>query len=338
MKNTHITQHIVDLALGRRIFTGCWFSAGLGVSIFQMLLLAQAWSVSRQALVPACVASAWVLGSLLGMRLRAAARLWGSCFIAATLLWLLGPHVVSWRMVHVSIALLNDGALLVLAWILGAISTAWLLQPRPWPEAFERATLARGLIGITTGLLTVWVLHTWSGLIALACLLPLLALDCQPAARSPLPAAGSVVENWVSRYWNTERWQVQLDGSSLPRTWWWSYLVERARDSKGHVQLTLLASSSAVILGAVWGAVPTPFAAGLAETHELGKLGWLLGGQLIALAIGAGCVLAARNVVGFPDRLVPASWQGPAFSLALCMPVILAGSLVTLGVPFLVLP
>ena len=101
------------------------------------------------------------------------------------------------------------------------------------------------------------------------------------------------------------------------------------------MQLTLLASSCAVILGAVWGAVPTPFAAGLAETHELGKLGWLLGGQIVALAIGAGCMLAARNVVGFPDRVVPASWQARAFALALSMLVILASSLVTLGMPFL---
>ena len=131
---------------------------------------------------------------------------------------------------------------------------------------------------------------------------------------------------------------MQLDVRSLPRKWWWSYLVERARDSRGYVQLTLLASSSAVILGAVWGAVPTPFAAELAGTHELGKLGWLLGGQIVALAIGACCVLAARNVVGFPDRLVPLSWQARAFSLALSMLVFLAGSLVTLGLPFLQAP
>ena len=81
--------------------------------------------------------------------------------------------------------------------------------------------------------------------------------------------------------------------------------------------------------------MPTPFAAELAGTHELGKLGWLLGGQIVALAIGACCVLAARNVVGFPDRLVPPSWQARAFSLALSMLVVLAGSLVTLGLPFL---
>ncbi len=279
-----------------------------------------------------------VIGSLAGTRLRATARLWGSCLIVCTLLWLIGPQLVSWRIAHVTTALLSDCALMVTAWFLGAISTAWLVQQRPWPVPGERTALARGLIGITTGLLTVWVLPAWAGLIALTCLIPLLALDGLPAARSPLPAIGSVVERWVSRYWNLEWWQVQLDVRSLPHKWWWSYLVERSRDSKGYVPLTLLASSSAVILGAVWGAVPTPFAAGLAGTHELDKLGWLLAGQIFALAIGACCVLVARNVIGFPDRLVLASWKARAFALALSMLVILAGSLVTLGLPFLQAP
>jgi hypothetical protein len=93
-----------------------------------------------------------------------------------------------------------------------------------------------------------------------------------------------------------------------------------------------------VILGAVWGAVPTPFAAGLAGNHELGTLDWLLGGQIVALAIGACCVLVARNVVGLPDRLVPPSWQVRVYSLALSMLVILASSLVTLGLPCLQAP
>ena len=50
-----------------------------------------------------------------------------------------------------------------------------------------------------------------------------------------------------------------------------------------------LASSAAVILGGVWAVVPTAFAGGMLETHELDKLGWLLGGQFIALVIGV-CV------------------------------------------------
>ena len=70
MRRTHVTEQMIDPVIGRRIFTLCWFCAGLGVSILQMQLLAQAWSVSRQALVPACMVSAWVLGSLVGTRLR----------------------------------------------------------------------------------------------------------------------------------------------------------------------------------------------------------------------------------------------------------------------------
>ena len=335
---THVTEQMIDPAIGRRIFTLCWFCAGLGVSILQMQLLAQAWSVSRQALTPACMVSAWVLGSLFGTRLRNMTLRWGGGLLACTLLWFGGTRLVSWRIGIVPTTWLSDGALIISAVLLGAISTAWLVKPRPWPAAGERATLARGLVGTTAGLCIVWVLPAWAGLIALTCLIPLLALNSRPAARSPLPAMGSVVESWVGRYWNPDRWQVQLEVRSLPRTWWWSYLITRTQDSKGYIPLTLLASGSAVILGAIWGAVPTPFAAGLAGTHELGKLGWLLGGQIVALAIGACGVRVARNVVGFPDRLVPPSWQARAMYVTLSMLVILGGSLVTLGLPFLQAP
>jgi len=101
------------------------------------------------------------------------------------------------------------------------------------------------------------------------------------------------------------------------------------------VLLTLLASSAAVILGGVWGAVPTAFAGGMLETHELGKLGWLLAGQIIALVVGVCWYRASRGVVGFPDRLLPPSWQSRALSLALLMLVVMGCSLVTLGLPFL---
>ena len=45
MRRTHVTEQMIDPVIGRRIFTLCWFCAGLGVSILQMQLLAQAWSV-----------------------------------------------------------------------------------------------------------------------------------------------------------------------------------------------------------------------------------------------------------------------------------------------------
>ena len=338
MRRIHVSEQMIDPVVGRRIFTLCWFCAGLGVSILQMQLLAQAWSVSRQAITPACIVSAWVLGSLVGSRRRTTTRVWGGGLLACTLLWLVGTRLVSWRIGLVPTTWLSEGSLIVIAMVLGVISTMWLLRQRPWPAAGERAALARGLVGTTAGLCIVWLFPAWAGLIALACLVPLLVLDSRPAGRSPFPAIGSVVENWVGRHWNPDRWQMQLEVRSLPRNWWWSYLATRAQDSREYVPLTLLASGSAVILGAIWGAVPTPFAAGLAGTHELGKLGWLLGGQIVALAIGVCGVLVARNVVGFPDRLVPPSWQARAMYVALSMLVILAGSLVTLGLPFLQAP
>ena len=338
MRRTHVTEQTIDAVVGRRVSTLCWFSAGLGVSILQMLVLAQAWSVSLQAIVPACIASAWVIGSLVGSRRRATTRIWGGCLIACISLWFGGPRLVMWRLTLVQTAWVRDLALLAIALLLGAVSTAWLFQRRPWPAAGERIALVRGLLGTTAGLFTVWVLPAWAGLMALACLIPLLALDYQPAGRSPLPAIGSVVESWVGRYWSSDRWQLHLDQRSLSRHWWWSYLARCSQHSSRHWPLTLLASSSAVILGAVWGAMPTPFAAGLAGTHELAKLGWLLGGQVVALVIGACCVLVARDVVGLPDQLLPPSWQARACSLALSMLVIQGGSLVTLGLPMLQAP
>src|SRR5712692_8922041 len=118
---THVTEQMIDPVIGRRIFTLCWFCAGLGVSILQMQLLAQSWSVSRQALAPACIVSAWVLGSLVGSRRRTTARVWGGGLLACTLLWFLGTRLVSWRIDLVPITWLNDGALMASALLLGAI-------------------------------------------------------------------------------------------------------------------------------------------------------------------------------------------------------------------------
>jgi hypothetical protein len=113
------------------------------------------------------------------------------------------------------------------------------------------------------------------------------------------------------------------------------YLVERTQESRGYLLLTLLASSAAVILGGIWAIVPTAFAGSLFEMSALNKLGWLLAGQLIALVIGACVLRAKRSVIGLPDRLLPSRWQSRAFTLALFMLVVMGGSLVTLGLPFL---
>jgi hypothetical protein len=340
MSQRYRVEKAIDQAIGRRILSTCWLFAGLGISIFQMLLLAQAWSLSRQAFVPACLASAWVLGALLGMRLRGDARLWGSSLVLCTLLWLGGTRFISWQITTLFLpsAMWHLCMLVALAFLLGTISTAWLSQRRLWSPAGEQVTLARALVGTTVGLVVVWVLPAWAGLLGLICVLPLLAFDVRFASRAPRPGEPGVVEAWIAKYWRPDLRPIRLNAASLPRNWWWSYLVERARESKGYVLLTLLASSVAVILGGIWGAVPTAFAGGMLETHELDKLGWLLGGQIIALVIGICWFRASRGMVGFPERLLPSSWQSRAGSFSLLTLVVMGGSLVVLGLPFLQAP
>ena len=221
MKHISSIQHALDVVIGRRIFTPCWLSASLGISIVQMRLLAQAWLVLPHALAPACLMSAWILGSLFGMRLPGAPRSWGSSALGCILLWLIGPAPMPWHLSLglVSPALASQAVLATLAVLLGASSTAWLAQQRSWPGVGERLALARSLVGLTVGLVVAWMLPAVAGLIALTCCLPLVALDFFLSGCAPLPRSGSVAASWIGRYWTTDRWQLQLD----QRTWPWRW-------------------------------------------------------------------------------------------------------------------
>ena len=333
-------EKAIDQAIGRRVLSTCWLLAGLGSSVFQMLLFAQAWTLSQQAFVPACMASAWVLGAVFVKHIRAEARLWWISLALCVLLWLRDTQFTSGQIIQTfqPQTVLNLCTLAASAFLLGAISTSWLNQLRLWSPATERVTLARALVGTTLGLFVVWVLPAWAGLLGLTCVMPLLVFDFRFARRAPQPEETGVVEAWVGRYWRPDLRPLSLRTTSLPRNWCWSYLVGRAQESKGYLLLTLLASSAAVILGGVWAAVPTAFAGEMLETHELGKLGWLLGGQIVALVLGCWWLRASRAAVGFPDRLLPLPWHIRALHLALLMLVIMGGSLVALGLPFLQAP
>ncbi len=337
MSQQYRVEKAIDQVVGRRMLSTCWLLAGLGCSILQMLLLAQAWSLSQQAHVPACLASAWVCGTVLGLRLRGDARLLGSGLVVCALVWLDGSRLISWQITTrlLPVGMVHPGSMLVVALLLGTISSAWLSQRRLWAPAGERVTLARTLVGTTTGLFVVWVLPVWAGLLGLIGLIPLLVFDMRYASRVPRREETGVVESWVSRYWLPEQRQLRLSTATLPRNWWWSYLVERTQESRGYLLLTLLASSAAVMLGGVWAIVPTAFAGSLYETNELNKLGWLLAGQLVALVMSACVLRASRGVIGLPDRLFPVRWYSRAFALALLMLVMMGGSLVMLGLPFL---
>jgi hypothetical protein len=341
MRSSHGVEQAMDLVTGRRVFDGCWLSASLGISMVQMHVLAQAWQVNQHALVPASVMSFWVIGALLGARVPTSPRIWASSWLACTLLWWSGSSRVSW---HVSLGLVPSAwvsiaALALVAVVLGGSSTAWLSQQRAWPSEGERTALVRNLVGLTVGLVVVWLLPTQADLLALCGCLPLLVLDFLPLWHCPLPTPGGLAASWIKRYWTTDSWHLQLDERALSRNWWRTSLGDSVHPSRGDLPLMLLASGVAVMLGSVWGAVPTPFAAGLSATHTLEKLGWLLGGQLVTLAVGA-CflVFAARGVIGFSDRLLPTAWQPRLRSLMLVMPLWMIGSLVALGLPILQAP
>src|SRR5260370_21913990 len=102
MLYTSRTLHIVhpylpDTAMRGRILNGCWLLAAAGISIAQMFLLSQAWRQDQHAARTACVASAWLIGTLLGgivtsaLRRRSAppAIVWGAgaAFLVSVLGW-----------------------------------------------------------------------------------------------------------------------------------------------------------------------------------------------------------------------------------------------------------
>lgn len=195
MRSLSTAGRTMDLVVSRRIFNTCWISASLGISIIQMRVLAEAWHADQHALVPACLVSAWTLGSLAGMRTPGSPRVWGSSFfLACTLLWLISPSLVSW---HLPLgimprALVSVVALAMVALVLGASSTAWLARLRSWPSVGERTSLVRSLVGLTVGLVVAWMLPALAGLIALTCCLPLFALDFFP----PVEPLSQCREGW----------------------------------------------------------------------------------------------------------------------------------------------
>ncbi|GAC1349743.1 MAG: hypothetical protein NVSMB27_25710 [Ktedonobacteraceae bacterium] len=347
MSYRQTTDQRLDVTIGVRIFNSAWFVTCIGIAIIQMQLLAQAWQESHLAVWTACVASFWMLGSVLITRLdtrqQRAARLWGVTFIVCAFLWvqfLLAPKFHTPNLLSSLLpfdtfimTLIRGGELAVIAFLLGVSSTAWLVQKRPWPAVNERISLAKALISTMVGLCVVWLFPAAAGTAGLVCLSPLLVLDFWPQACAPLPAPGKRIANWYDTSEGADRWQLQLHKHNLPSGWWWSYLAKR-----GRLSLVLLASSIAVILGGIWSAVPTPFASNLSESHTAPILGWLVLSQLFALAIGACCFRTLRGVLGAPDRLIPQKWQVYAWFAAIGSVLLMPSCLLMLGLPSLQAP
>ncbi len=340
-KSHIVPSYLLDTVMRGRILNGCWLLAAAGISIVQMLLLSQAWRQDQHAARTACVASAWVVGTLIAgvvnnaLRRRSAppAIVWGAAFVGSAVGWRTWALPVG----HSSApSLMPDLAartlpLLGMALLLGLLSSLWLGQQRSWAAVGERAALVRNAICLTFGLVIVWSYPHWSEMVGLACLLPLLLLDLLTAVLDPRPSWGGMTGTLLDQRADPARWSpLRLELRASVTGWWRTYLARR-----GHAVPTLLATGTAILLGAVWSAVPTPFAGGLAGTSEMNKLIWLLAGELGALAVGAWLLNRSRSLVGAPDRLVPFSLRTLAWRLAWLALALMAVSLALLGLPHL---
>jgi phosphoglycerate dehydrogenase-like enzyme len=341
----HIAQpYLPDTVVRGSILNGCWLLAAAGISIAQMLLLAQAWHQDQRATSPACVASAWLVGTLIGGVVNSALRrrsaspsiIWGAAFLGCIVSWRTWAPQIGYASAFPWMPDLLAGTLplLGMALLLGLLSSLWLGQQRSWATVGERAVLARNAVCLTFGLLIVWCYPHWSETVALFCLLPLLSFDLLAALLDPRPSWGGMTGALLEQRADPARWSaLRLQRRARVGGWLRTYLVRRR-----NALPTLLATGTAILLGAVWNAVPTPFAAGLAGTGELNKLAWLLAGQLAALAVGAWLLTRSRGLFGAPDRLIPhplrtCAWRVAWFALAL-----MAVGLVMLGLPRLQCP
>jgi len=181
---------------------------------------------------------------------------------------------------------------------------------------------------LTLGLFIAWTFPAWAMLLGLVFLLPLLGLDLYPAARSPFSMRGGMVDALAQRSGgNPCAWlPLRLE---LRASWWWLAYLRRRR----YLPPTLLSTCLAVGTGAIWYAVPTPFAAHLTSTHKAWTLWWLVAGQLVALMVGASLLGKSRGTIGAPDRLIPREREPRCWRLALFALFLMAASLALLGLP-----
>ena len=329
----------LDRAVRARVHTACWISAAGGIAIVQMLLLSQSWRQEPLATPTACVACAWLIGTLLAgqatsaQRVRVAplAPLWGALFLCGALAWRFWSRPAS---ISTSPALVSLFPLLGAGLLLGLFSTCWLSQQRSWANAGERPQLTRQAACLTFGLVMTWRFPAWAALTALACVVPLLLLDLLTALLDPRASGLGAAAGLLERQANPGLWPpLRLERRFTFSGWYRTYL----RTRKITVP-TLLATGTAILVGAVWNTIPTPFAAGLARTGETNTLLWLLAGQLGALVLGAHLLARSRGLLGSPERLIPPPLRALAWRLAWCALALMAGGLALLGLPTLQAP
>jgi hypothetical protein len=320
----------------------CWFAAAWGAVVFLTGVLAQAWNEEQSATRTACVAAAWLLGCLLGVRLGhtsrrssiAATPLWAGAYLACALAWQL--EISPW-LEHPHGAVLWSDALLLgaVALLMGTASSCWLERRKGWPAVGEHVSLARELVCLPLGLFVTWVLPQWAGLLGFLLLAPLFVLDLARLGR--LAFSGRIgmdeARSWASAEEPADWPPLRLEGGGSSRWWWVSYLARRR-----YIPPTVLAVGLGTLTVGIWFSIPTPFVATLIEDHQVRTLYWLIAGTLAAPAVGWLMLSKSRGVIGAPDRLIPPGWQKRAWQIARFSLFAMAASLILLGLPYFQAP
>jgi len=175
-RKLHILQpYMLDTTMRGRILNGCWLSAAAGTSIAQMLLLSQAWRQNHHAAFAACVASAWLIGALIGGVVHNALRrgyappaiVWGTAFLGSAMGWQIWAPLLdhSGAPPLMPDLVARTLPLLGMALLLGLLSSLWLVQQRSWAAVGERAVLIRNAACLTFGLVIVWCYPNGSDLV-----------------------------------------------------------------------------------------------------------------------------------------------------------------------------
>lgn len=321
----------VDPVIGERLLNACWLLASWGGATLQFRLFAQALA-AVQALAAtqylgtllAGMGLAWLLGKWIGraLPLPVSTLTLGIWLLAVSLVWLGVPALGLMLSTPTHTHALALTSLALLSILLAQLSTAWTGRARPWPAVREGIAQLSRLVRVLVGLSVTWLLPGWAGAIGILLLLPLLIVDLWPSARCPRPRPTRPASIPPTG---------QTDARRARVGWWWAWLASRRQ-----LSLALLGSAVTVVLTSVCLVVPTLYARGLEESHALGTLAWLLGGQACAVLLGAWIPLTRtgkRLLAGTNYHFEPAGRRA-ALSLAGVTLLLAALGLAALGRPW----
>lgn len=295
----------IDPVTGRTIFAVCWLAATFGCATLQFRLYTHMLAIVslplHTGLLVALQVVFWCFGGLLGNRWRPWGRsgtlVWGGLTIIGWgTLWLLFTYASLSLQLGMLAGFIALFPALICCGVLGGLSSTWMAVSRPWSVDMQTGFIGAALA--VAALVVAWLYPSWSELLGIGALLPLMIFDSLPMT-------------WIGSTQPTIGISPGLEKQSLPAGWWWRWWRDR-----GQLLLTLTSLGMNVVIGALFAVFPTTFALLLIRHHLQSELLWLLAGQSCSLVF---CLIAlsfTRRLIGAPDCPWPTRWRRKATLLA----------------------